>query len=208
MNKYIIVAIIAVVSIAGTGFTAYMLGKKNAEATITSNLNQFDVKEISRLAGLEVNGIQEYETSDQSSDPGIMGTFKNFFTGRKLRLQLPDRVNYGCDLAEYMYISANDSIIQVTLPEPRVISYEFINDSTREMKVFEGNGVLVLERNEAIIKAIADARKLGLEKASTSQENISKAKQSIAKTFQNILGVTGRRVHVRFPGDDYIPIKL
>jgi len=83
------------------------------------------VREIAELASLEVNGISTFSATNISNDGSFSDAMKKMFSEKTVHLSVPYTAKYGVDLQDSaMRITRRDSVVEIHLPQPRLLSYE------------------------------------------------------------------------------------
>src|SRR6188768_3317631 len=108
-------------------YGGYELGKKMGKNDVRTELieNYSFVREIAELASLEVSGTSTFTATNIANDGSFSDAFKKFFAEQTVHLSLPYTAKYGVDLHDSsMRIVRKDSVIEIHLPQPRLLSYE------------------------------------------------------------------------------------
>ena len=145
----IIRSIIALLIILALVYSGYELGRRLGKSSVQSQLieNYSFVREIAELASLEVNGISTFTTTNVTNDGSFSSAMKKFFLERTVRVSVPYTAKFGVDLRDStMRIIRKDSIVEIHLPAPRLLSYELRLDrmdaTSREGILFSANADL------------------------------------------------------------------
>lgn len=108
-------------------YGGYELGRRLGRNEMRTQLieNYSFVREIAELASLEVNGISSFSATNISNDGSFSDALKKLFSEKTVHLSVPYTAKYGVDLQDStMRIVRRDSMIEVHLPQPRLLSFE------------------------------------------------------------------------------------
>jgi len=119
--------IIGLLIIIALVFTGYELGRRMGQGDVQSEIieNYSFVRDIAELASLEVNGVSSINATNLANDGSFTDAMRKMFTEQTVHLSVPYTAKFGVDLKDSaMRIIRKDSIIEIHLPEPRLLSYE------------------------------------------------------------------------------------
>ena len=119
--------LIALLIILALIYGGYEIGKRMGKSDVQSQLieNYSFVREIAELASLEVAGISTFTATNIANDGSFSDALKKFFAEKTVHLSVPYTAKYGVDLRDSnMRIVRRDSVIEIHLPAPRLLSYE------------------------------------------------------------------------------------
>jgi hypothetical protein len=119
--------IIALLIILALIYGGYQLGHKMGRNDVRSQLieNYSFVREIAELASLEVSGITTFTSTNIANDGSFTDAMKKFFVEKTVHLSVPYTAKYGVDLGDStMRIIRRDSVVEVHLPPPQLLSFE------------------------------------------------------------------------------------
>ncbi len=98
-------------------------GSKNVNQEILSN--SLIVKDIAELASLEVQGNATIKRSNVENDGTWMSNMKKVFIENTIWVTIPYVAKYGIDVdSQNFKLTVSDKKIVVSLPEPKLLSYE------------------------------------------------------------------------------------
>jgi len=119
--------IIGLLIIIALVFTGYELGHRMGRMDVQSEIiqNYSFVRDIAELASLEVDGVTSFNATNLANDGSFTDAMRKMFTEQTVHLSVPYTAKFGVDLKDStMRIIRRDSIIEIHLPEPRLLSYE------------------------------------------------------------------------------------
>lgn len=108
-------------------YSGYELGRRLGKKDVQSQLieNYSFVRDIAELASLEVSGVSTFKATNLSNDGSFTDGLKKFFAEKTVRLSVPYTAKYGVNLQDSaMRIVRKDSIVEVHLPAPQLLSFE------------------------------------------------------------------------------------
>ena len=120
-------SVIALLIVLALIYGGYELGRRMAKNDVQSQLieNYSFVREIAELASLEVNGISTFTATNIANDGSFSDALEKVFAEKTVHLSVPYTAKYGVDLRDSaMHITRKDSVVEIHLPAPRLLSYE------------------------------------------------------------------------------------
>jgi hypothetical protein len=126
MSKILSLAIALLIIIALV-YGGYQLGHRMGKNDTRSELieNYSFVREIAELASLEVAGVSTFTATNVANDGSFTDAMKKFFAEKTVHLSVPYTAKYGVDLGDSaVRIVRRDSIVEIHLPPPRLLSFE------------------------------------------------------------------------------------
>ena len=123
----IIRSVFALLIVLALIYAGYELGRRLGKSSVQSQLteNYSFVREIAELATLEVSGISTFTATNIVNDGSFSDALKKFFAEKTVHLSVPYTAKYGVDLRDSaMHIIRRDSVVEIHLPAPRLLSYE------------------------------------------------------------------------------------
>jgi hypothetical protein len=119
-------------------------GSKNVNQEILSN--SMIVKDIAELASLEVQGNATTKRSNVENDGGWMNNMKKAFVENTVWVTIPYVAKFGIDVdSQNFKVDVSDKKIVVSLPEPKLLSYELRVD---KMETANRKGMLLFSDDE------------------------------------------------------------
>lgn len=119
-------------------------GSKNVNQEILSN--SMIVKDIAELASLEVQGNATIKRSNVENDGSWMSNMKKAFVENTIWVTIPYVAKYGIDVDSQSFkVDVSDKKIVVSLPEPKLLSYELRVD---KMETANRKGMLLFSDDE------------------------------------------------------------
>jgi hypothetical protein len=99
------------------------MGKNDTRSELIENYSF--VREIAELASLEVAGVSTFTATNVANDGSFTDAMKKFFAEKTVHLSVPYTAKYGVDLGDSaVRIVRRDSIVEIHLPPPRLLSFE------------------------------------------------------------------------------------
>lgn len=108
-------------------YAGYQLGRNMARKEAETQLieNYSFVRNIAELASLEVNGTTTFKSTNLANDGSWTDALRKTFIENTIQLTVPYTAKYGVDLQnDSMRLVRKDSVVEIYLPEPRLLSYE------------------------------------------------------------------------------------
>ncbi|KAA2243697.1 DUF4230 domain-containing protein [Chitinophaga agrisoli] len=105
----------------------FWLGKQFGSRTVNQQVlsNSLIVREIAELSSLEVQGNASIKSSNLAGDGSWYDNLKKVFQENTVWVSIPYLAKYGVDVNEKNFkVSVTDKKITVTLPAPKLLSYE------------------------------------------------------------------------------------
>jgi len=119
--------VIALLIILALVYGGYHLGRRSGENDMQAQLieNYSFVRDIAELASLEVSGISTFTATNIANDGSFTDAIKKMFTEKTVHLSVPYTAKYGVNLGDSsMRMIRRDSIVEIHLPAPQLLSYE------------------------------------------------------------------------------------
>jgi hypothetical protein len=108
-------------------YAGYQFGRNSnkPEGNVQLIENYSFVREIAELASLEANGVSTFKTTNLANDGSWTDALRKKFLENTVQISVPYTAKYGVDLKDSaMRIVRKDSIVEIHLPQPRLLSYE------------------------------------------------------------------------------------
>jgi len=108
-------------------YAGYQFGRNSnkPEGNVQLIENYSFVREIAELASLEANGVSTFKTTNLTNDGSWTDALRKKFLENTVQISVPYTAKYGVDLKDSaMRIVRKDSIVEIHLPQPRLLSYE------------------------------------------------------------------------------------
>lgn len=108
-------------------YAGYQFGRNRSrpEGNVQLIENYSFVREIAELASLEANGISTFKTTNLANDGSWTDALRKTFLENTVQMSVPYTAKYGVDLSDSaMRIIRKDSVVEIHLPQPRLLSYE------------------------------------------------------------------------------------
>ncbi|KAK6025897.1 ribonuclease HII [Ostertagia ostertagi] len=87
--------------------------------------HDFNTVAAPELASLEANGVSTFKTTNLTNDGSWTDALRKKFLENTVQISVPYTAKYGVDLKDSaMRIVRKDSIVEIHLPQPRLLSYE------------------------------------------------------------------------------------
>lgn len=139
---------LGVLVLIGLGILVFWLGKQFGTKGVNQSIlsNSLIVKEIAELASLEVQGSATIKRSNVENDGSWTSNFKKAFVENTIWVTIPYVAKYGISMEkDSIQVEVTDKKIMVSLPEPKLLSYELRVD---RMETANRKGVLLFSDDE------------------------------------------------------------
>jgi hypothetical protein len=126
MNKTLQL-LIGLLLIAVLLYAGYEFGERRGRSKLQTQLteNYSFVREIAELASLEVAGTSQIRSTNLVNDNSWSDAFTRMFTEQTVYISVPYTAKYGVNLNDSsIRIRRNDSLVEVHLPAPSLLSLE------------------------------------------------------------------------------------
>jgi len=134
--------------LVGFALLLFWLGKQYGSKNVNQEIlsNSMIVKNIAELASLEVQGNAMIKRSNVENDGSWMSNMKKAFVENTIWVTIPYVAKYGIDVdSQHFKLEVSDKKIVVSLPEPKLLSYELRVD---KMETANKKGVLLFSDDE------------------------------------------------------------
>jgi hypothetical protein len=134
--------------LVGFGLLLFWLGKQFGSKNVNQEIlsNSMIVKDIAELASLEVQGNATIKRSNVENDGSWMSNMRKAFVENTIWVTIPYVAKYGIDVDSQQFkLEVSDKKIVVSLPEPKLLSYELRVD---RMETANKKGVLLWSDDE------------------------------------------------------------
>lgn len=134
--------------LVGFALLLFWLGKQYGSKNVNQEIlsNSMIVKNIAELASLEVHGNATIKRSNVENDGSWMSNMKKAFVENTIWVTVPYVAKYGIDVdSQHFKLEVSDKTIVVSLPEPKLLSYELKVD---RMETANKKGVLLWSDDE------------------------------------------------------------
>lgn len=108
-------------------YAGYQFGRNSRKSEGGTQLieNYSFVREIAELASLEANGMSTFKTTNLANDGSWTDALRKTFLENTVQISVPYTAKYGVDLSDStMQIVRKDSVVEIHMPQPRLLSYE------------------------------------------------------------------------------------
>jgi hypothetical protein len=189
--------ILIVVSLFAGFYFAKMLYHKSDDTSSLMIQNYSFVKEIAELGSLEVNGTTQIKSTNvDANDNGWTADLKKIFLEKSYIMSVPYTAKFGVNLGDStMKINNQDSLIQILLPEAKLLSFELRMD---KMVAMDKKGIFRTESEDKITEL---QKKLYLEAKTQLDTNTAYKKQAQEKVchiLTQYFAATHKQVECRF----------
>lgn len=200
--KKVIGAIILLLALIGVFFIGKQFGGKTVSQQVVSN--SMIVREIAELASLEVQGNASIKRSNVDNDGTWGGNMKKLFIESTIQVQVPYTAKYGVNVDDKNFnIDVAEKKVTVTLPAPRLLSYELKVD---QMQTSNKKGLLMFQDDETYTDV---QKKLYQESRGQLEQNVTYLQQSkdkIKNTIARYYAPLGYEVQLKFGNDAAVTI--
>lgn len=145
--RWIVVLVLIVLVL----FAGYEFGKRAGRNDVQTQIieNYSFVREIAQLASLEASGMTTFKSTNLANDGSWTDAFKKAFIENSIQISVPYTAKYGIDLQDStMRIVRKDSLIEIHLAQPKLLSYELHMD---RIETSNKKGLLISPEDERYI---------------------------------------------------------
>lgn len=147
------------------------------------------VREIAELAALEANGMSKIKTTNLVNDGSWTDALRKKFMENTIEVSVPYIAKYGVDLKDsVMRIVHKDSVVEIHLPEPQLLSYELRLD---RMEASNHSGWLVSPSDDRYTEI---QKKLYVQSRAQMEQNtlyLNSSRQRICKILEQYFFTLG-----------------
>ncbi len=175
--RKIVTPLILLFLVASVAILAYMVGRKNGNVTIENvATNNTIITQIAELSSLEVQGIATIKSTNLLNDGSLTDQMRKLLIENTVNISVPYIAKYGVDLSgQAISVKEKDKVVQITLPEPGLLSYELRIDKA-DASIRKG---WLLQASEAQYNEIQ--KRLYHQSRTQMEQNIAYKEQCIAK---------------------------
>lgn len=193
--KKLIGTLFAVLLIILVFWLGQKFGSKNVNQQILSN--NLIVQEIAELSSLEVQGVASIKRSNVNEGNDWSDNMKKAFLENTIWVSVPYLAKYGVDIDKNNFsVKVSDKKITVSLPAPRLLSYELKVD---KMETATRKGWLLFQDDDTyteVQKKLYQSSRGQLEKNTTYiEQSKQKIRKIITQYYQPFLKDHSLEIH-------------
>lgn len=175
--RKIVTPLLLLLLVACIALLAYMLGRKSGNVTIENvATNNTIITQIAELSSLEVQGIATIKSTNLLNDGSLTDQMRKLLLENTINISVPYIAKYGVDLSgQAISVKEKDKVVHITLPEPRLLSYELRIDKA-DASIRKGR---LLNASEAQYNEIQ--KRLYHQSRTQMEQNIAYKEQCVAK---------------------------
>lgn len=112
--------------VAALLYMGYQLGRSSKPRNQVQLIENYSfVRDIAELAAIEANGISKIRTTNLTNDGSWTDALRKKLLENTVEVSVPYIAKYGVDLGDsLMRIVRKDSVVEIYLPAPKLLSYE------------------------------------------------------------------------------------
>jgi hypothetical protein len=183
--------IIALLILLAIIYGGYEFGRRMGRNDMQSQLieNYSFVREIAELASLEVNGISTFKATNIANDGSFSDALKKMFAEKTVHLSMPYTAKYGVDLRDSaMRITRKDSVVEIHLPPPRLLSYELRLD---RMDATSSEGLLFASKADLYTVYQKQLYSEGRAQLARNQNYLSQTAEGVSRIIRQYFNAAG-----------------
>lgn len=196
------------VVLLGLAILVFWLGQQFGSKRVNQNIlsNSMIVREIAELASLEVQGVASIKRSNVENDGSWTSSMKKTFLESTIWVSVPYLAKYGIDINEKNFdVAVSDKLIAVSLPEPRMLSYELKLD---KMETSNRKGWLLFQNDETYTDVQKKLYQTSREQLENNKLYVNQSKDKISKIIRQYYQpfLKDHQLEITFGNKEYKPL--